>query len=169
MSAQPAIAPTTAPPQRAPRRGSRHGWSPVVVTGYDVGVSAPGPEDGSEAPGVPHPQAGGPRGPIGPDVSHLAPPTRAAAWRRRAAAAAVPVALALALTGLIGGGTADAELADPVAGTATVAPGETLWDLAAATAPEGTDTRDQLGRIVELNGLDGAQIEPWTVILLPAR
>jgi Tfp pilus assembly protein FimV len=93
----------------------------------------------------------------------------ASAWRRRLGAVAVLVLLAFGLTVAIGRVTAGAQLADPVAGTATIAPGETLWDVAADTAPSGSDTRDQLGRIVELNALDGGDVAAWTVVLLPAR
>lgn len=141
-------------------------WRPVVLEG---GEAAARPvEPGDEAAPVAAASAPAVATGAGPDRVDLAPPTRAAAWRRRAGVAAVPVALALGLSVLFGG-TADAGPAEPVAGTATIAPGETLWDVAAATAPDGTDTRDQLGRIVELNGFDGDRVEPWTVVLLPAR
>lgn len=69
----------------------------------------------------------------------------------------------------LGGSRAGAELADPVAGHVVVAPGETLWDVAVATAPAGVDARDQVRRIQELNGLDGADLAVWTVLLIPAR
>lgn len=158
MSAQPVIAPA-----------SHHGrtatsWTPVVLPGGElvtVGSTAPA--------GHAVPSGRAQRDVLTSDRRSLAPATRAAAWRRRAAVAALPAAIALGLTTLLGGGTADAELDDPVAGTVTIEPGQTLWDVAAATAPDGTDTRDQLGRIVELNAFDPDRIEPWTVVLVPAR
>src|SRR6056297_605149 len=85
---------------------------------------------------------------------------------------AVVLAIVLLVTGAIlvlGGGDADAQLADPVAGHVVVSPGETLWDVAVATAPAGVDARDQVRAIQELNGLDGAQLPAWSVLLLPAR
>lgn len=104
------------------------------------------------------------------EVAALRPASRASAWRRRIGAVLVLVLLAFLLTVAIGRVTADAELADPVAGSVTIGPGETLWDVASATVPEGSDVRQQLDAIAQLNGFDGsAPIEPWTVVLLPAR
>lgn len=102
-------------------------------------------------------------------VARLAPGSRASAWRRRLGALTVLVLLAFLLTVGVGRVTAGAQLADPVAGTETLAPGQTLWDLAAASAPSGVDTRDQLARIVELNGFESTGLDAWTVVLLPAR
>lgn len=82
------------------------------------------------------------------------------------------VALVLAVTlavVLLGGGDADAQLADPVAGHVVVEPGQTLWDVAVASAPDDVDARAQVRAIQELNGLDGAEVDAWTVLLLPAR
>ncbi len=104
------------------------------------------------------------------EVAALRPASRASAWRRRFGAVAVLVLLAFLLTVAVGRVTADAGLADPVAGTVTIGPGETLWDVATATAPVGVDVREQLDAIVQLNGFDGTgSVEPWTVVLLPAR
>ncbi|MTV24036.1 hypothetical protein FTX61_01160 [Nitriliruptoraceae bacterium ZYF776] len=99
----------------------------------------------------------------------LAPLDRASAWRRRAGAVLALVVLAFLLTVAIGRVTAGADLADPVAGHHVVQPGESLWEVAAATAPAGTDTRDQLARIVELNGFTSERVDAWTVVLLPVR
>lgn len=80
---------------------------------------------------------------------------------------------ALVLAALVGaavaGDRAGADLADPVAGHVVLAPGETLWDVAVATAPDGVDAREHLARIRELNGLGSGALAPWTVVLLPAR
>lgn len=99
----------------------------------------------------------------------LAPRSRAVYWRRRAVVAAGFVLLVLALTGLFGAGGAEADLQDPVAGHVVVEPGQTLWDVAAATAPGGTDTRAQLAAIIDLNGLRDSAVPAWTVVLLPVR
>lgn len=147
MSAQPTI--DVAPPA-APR------WTPTIV-----------PVTTSERRGRFVPALTTPPTPA--EVASLRPATRASAWRRRIGAVAVLVLLAFLLTVAIGRVTAGAELADPVAGSVTVGPGETLWDVAAATAPAGVDTREQLEAIVDLNGFDGDAVEPWTVILLPDR
>lgn len=147
MSAQPTIDPTATDVPR---------WTPTIV-----------PVTTSErrrrfAPALTSP-------PTAAEVAALRPPTRAAAWRRRAGALLALVLLAFLLTVAVGAVTADAELADPVAGTVTIGPGETLWEVASATAPEGVGVREQLGAIVALNGFDGSALEPWTVVLLPAR
>lgn len=49
----------------------------------------------------------------------------------------------------------------------TIAPGDTLWEVAVAHAPAGTDPRAYLARLRELNGFDGSQVPAWTVVLLP--
>ena len=62
-----------------------------------------------------------------------------------------------------------AGLEDPVAGHVVAAPGDTLWDIAVATAPDGVDARRQLASLRELNGLEGAHLDAWAVVLIPAR
>lgn len=146
MSAQPTIDQQPASP--APR------WSPVIVP---VTTSE---RRGRFALTTP---------PSAAEVARLRPATRASAWRRRAGAVVILALLAFLLTAAIGHVTADAELADPVAATITVAPGETLWDVAAATAPDGVGVREQLAAIEQLNGFDGAVLQPWTVVMIPAR
>lgn len=49
-----------------------------------------------------------------------------------------------------------------------VAPGDTLWRLAEATAP-GSDPRELVDRITRLNGLSGVDVQVGTVLLLPAQ
>jgi hypothetical protein len=88
-------------------------------------------------------------------------------WRRRLAALAVLVVVLIVVAwGRVG---AQADLAERVDGHVVVQPGQTLWDVAAATAPVGVDTREQLAALQELNGLSAADVEAWTVVLLPAR
>jgi hypothetical protein len=93
----------------------------------------------------------------------------AAIWRRRLVAVAALVVFAFLLTVAIGRVGAGAELADPVAGHVVVAPGETLWDVAVATAPPGVDVRQQLAALESLNGFTSSDVGAWTVVLLPAR
>jgi 4-amino-4-deoxy-L-arabinose transferase-like glycosyltransferase len=96
-------------------------------------------------------------------------PSPATFWRRRLIALAMLVALAFLLTVAIGRVGAEAELSDRVAGHVVLQPGQTLWDVAVATAPEGMDVRRQLVDIQELNELKAHEVEAWTVVLLPAR
>lgn len=88
--------------------------------------------------------------------------------RRLTVLGSLVVALFL-LTVVVGGTWAEAELAETVAGHVVVQPGDTLWDIAVATAPDGVDPRDQVARLRALNHLDGAHLDAWAVVLLPAR
>lgn len=96
-------------------------------------------------------------------------PDRMTIIRRRVVALAVLLLAAFLLTVAIGRVGAEAELADPVAGHAVIEPGETLWAIAVDTAPANVDPREQLRAIQDLNGLTSADVEAWTVVLLPAR
>jgi hypothetical protein len=89
--------------------------------------------------------------------------------RRRSVALVVFLLAAFLLTVAIGRVGAEAELADPVAGHAVIEPGQTLWGIAVDTAPADVDPREQLRAIQDLNGLTTAEVEAWTVVLLPAR
>ncbi len=97
------------------------------------------------------------------------PPTRASTWRRRAVAVVLVLTLLLLLAAAVGQVGASADLEDRVSGHVVIEPGETLWDVAVATAPDGVDPRAQLASIRELNGFGGADVDAWTVVLLPAR
>jgi hypothetical protein len=88
--------------------------------------------------------------------------------RRRVTVVALAIVLVFLATVAVGRVTAGAELEDAVAGHAVVRPGETLWDVAVATAPDGVDPRQQLEDLRVLNGLDGG-VEAWTTVLIPAR
>jgi hypothetical protein len=96
-------------------------------------------------------------------------PSRATFWRRRAAAVAVLLVAAFVLTALIGRVGAEAELEEKVAGHVVVQPGESLWDVAVDTAPDGVDPREQLRAVAELNGLESSSLDAWSVVLIPAR
>lgn len=69
----------------------------------------------------------------------------------------------------MGGAGAGADPQQPaIVGNATVEPGQTLWDVAVAHAPDGSDPRAYLRKIRDLNEIDAGSIPPWTVVLLPA-
>ena len=86
--------------------------------------------------------------------------------RRVAALFVLGIAVLLALGA--GSLVADADGPTPVDQTVTVQPGQTLWDVAVAHTPEGTDPRVTLDRIRDLNGLTGEQVPAWTPVVLPA-
>lgn len=57
----------------------------------------------------------------------------------------------------------------PAAGeTVTVAPGDTLWDIAGSRYPDA-DVRQTVYEIEQLNGLSGPAIRPGQHLRLPAR
>lgn len=81
------------------------------------------------------------------------------------------VLLAGFLTGgaLVTGGLATAGTEPGSAATAervTVAPGDTLWSIAEREAP-GTDPRDTVAEILELNHLESSAVQAGSVLLLP--
>jgi hypothetical protein len=71
---------------------------------------------------------------------------------------------------LLGGGTAlGGGQARPLPVTYhQLAPGETLWEVASATAP-GEDPRDVVIRIMELNRLPSAHVVAGTRLAIPVR
>lgn len=84
------------------------------------------------------------------------------------------VLLAALLLGLAGFFNAPAKAADSPADlqetpavTVVVQPGESLWAIAAASAP-GRDTRDVIAEIVQLNNLDGGRVLPGQQLFVPA-
>lgn len=96
-------------------------------------------------------------------------PSPATYWRRRAGVLLVLLVVGLLLVGVVGQVGASADLADRVDGHVVMEPGQTLWEIAVATAPAEVDAREQLARIEELNGVRASDVEAWNVILLPAR
>jgi hypothetical protein len=78
--------------------------------------------------------------------------------------------LAVAVTAavLLGGGAPALAGTDrPVAHErVTVLPGQTLWQIAEQVAP-GSDPRETVQRILDLNGLQTSQVEAGTALLLP--
>jgi hypothetical protein len=97
------------------------------------------------------------------------PASPASTWRRRGTALVIVVALIFLLVAAAGRIAASADLEDRVAGHVVIEPGQTLWDVAVATAPEGSDPRAQLVAIQELNGITAGEVGAWTVVLLPTR
>jgi hypothetical protein len=90
---------------------------------------------------------------------------------RRGRLVATLVLLAGFLAGgvLLAGGLASAGTEPGAAATAQrviVAPGETLWGIAEREAP-GTDPRDTVAEILELNHLQSSAVEAGSVLLLP--
>jgi LysM repeat protein len=91
-------------------------------------------------------------------------------WRFRWALLAAAVAV------LLGVGYAREAAGSPLAGTVTpaaaetvtVAPGDTLWDIASSRYP-GADVRQKVFEIEQLNGLSGPSIEAGQRLRVPAN
>lgn len=60
------------------------------------------------------------------------------------------------------------QLRPPVAVTVTVQPGQSLWGIAGAAAPE-RDPRDVIAEIIQLNDLRGGRIQPGQQLFVPAN
>ena len=126
-----------------------------------------------ESPALPGAGSGdGDRG--GPDDARdlrLVPgrPSPATFWRRRLMLVVGLLFVGLLLLGVFGQVGASADLADRVDGHVIVEPGQTLWDVALMTAPDGVDARAHLAAIEDLNGVRADDVQAWNVILLPAR
>jgi len=77
------------------------------------------------------------------------------------------VAAAVVLTGGMPATAGTDRPTEVTAQRVTVAPGETLWQIAERVAP-GTDPRETVARILDLNGLQTAQVQVGTALLLPS-
>lgn len=66
-------------------------------------------------------------------------------------------------------GTAFAPQPARAGDTVLVQPGDSLWSIARAHTPAGTDTRDTLAAITALNGLSSQAITPGQSLVLPAN
>ena len=106
-------------------------------------------------------------------AARVSPPRTAARLTRRGRLLVTALTLLLLVSAgvvLTGGLPATAGTDRPTAVTAqrvTVAPGETLWQIAERVAP-GTDPRETVARILDLNGLQTAQVQVGTALLLPS-
>lgn len=127
------------------------------------------PASGPGAHPAPAADGGDPTGPRRHLRLVTPPPTRASRWRRRVGAVLVLATLLVLLVAAIGGMGASADLEDRVAGHVVLEPGDTLWGIAVASAPDDVDPRAYLAEIKDLNGFDNSRVDPWTVVLLPAR
>lgn len=80
-----------------------------------------------------------------------------------------PVAVVLAVS-VVSGAPAQAGSAAASDGFSyiTVAPGESLWELAAWVAPQA-DTREVVAAFVDLNQLSSAAVQPGQRLAIPAR
>ena len=102
-----------------------------------------------------------------PAIPVPAPTSRAVYVRRRIAVGLGVLLAALALVLFGQAISAEAGGGAPVTGGhVVVQPGESLWQVAEANAPAGTDVRAYLQDLQDLNGLSG-DVAAWTVVLLP--
>ena len=111
--------------------------------------------------------------PVRSAAATVAPPRPATRLTRRGRLLVTGVVLLVLVAAavLLSGGvpaTAGTDRGAPVtAERVTVAPGETLWQIAQRVAP-GTDPRETVARILDLNGLQTAQVQVGTALLLPS-
>ncbi len=107
--------------------------------------------------------------PLAPTASPPASPAVRVTRRGRLLVTLVLLLMAVAAAVVLTGG------ASALAGTdqptvaherVTVLPGQTLWQIAERSAP-GADPRETVQRILDLNGLQTAQVEAGTALLLP--
>ncbi len=89
-------------------------------------------------------------------------------WSRRLLALGLVVALVTALGMAAGTLVADAQRPVGSAGHHVVEPGQTLLEVAGATAPESIGTRRQLQALREVNALGADPVTAWQVLVLPA-
>lgn len=97
-------------------------------------------------------------------------PPQAVYWRRRIVILLIVVSALLTVGAVVGdgGSSAEAGLSSDVSGQQVVRPGDTLWDIASETAPDGINVHQQLRALRDLNGLRSDQVPAWTIVLLPA-
>ena len=131
--------------------------------------TGPALQRAAAAPAAPAAPTDGPHLRVVPTPARdpLAPTSRLQAWRRRTGVALILSALLVLGAQALAGG--DAVTPVPVSQqTAVVQPGESLWDVARANAPAGTSTADYVEQLRSTNALDGAVVQPWQVLRLPA-
>lgn len=100
-----------------------------------------------------------------PAVDHVPP---ISGWVRRFGPLVVVLmaVVVLVVSGQVGAASDDG--ASAAAAVVVVEPGQTLWDVAVATAGDGVDPRAQLEAIRAANDLSGAALPAWTVLVVPA-
>ena len=113
------------------------------------------------------------RRPVASAATPVSPARHAARLTRRGRLLMTALTLLMLVAAgvvLTGGLPATAGTDRPAAVTAervTVGPGETLWQIAERVAP-GTDPRETVARILDLNGLQTSQVQVGTALLLPS-
>jgi len=103
-----------------------------------------------------------------PEASTVPRTLRRRVRRGRAALVAAALSAVVAVCGA--GAAAGSSAAPPDPGATTrvvVAPGDTLWTLAARHAPEGTDPQAWAVRVVADNGVDAGALVPGSVLNVP--
>jgi len=88
-------------------------------------------------------------------------------WRFRWALLAVAAAVLLGIGYAREAATSPLVSGSTAAETVTVAPGDTLWDIASSRYP-GADVRQKVFEIEQLNGLSGPSIEAGQHLRVPA-
>ena len=88
--------------------------------------------------------------------------------RGRAVFVALGLMLVAALVMLGSRAAADGPVSAVQVERHVVAPGETLWQVAAGITPRGHDVRDTVAELVRLNELPGAALQAGQVIVVPA-
>ena len=94
---------------------------------------------------------------------------RNVALRRRIAALLVIAVVALAVSGLWAMRSEAASDTGPVEATVVVAPGETVWDIAAEYVPPGAHPQAYVAEVLRYNDLTASAVLPGTVLRLPRR
>ena len=78
------------------------------------------------------------------------------------------VGMMIGLTGVFGSAAAGVAPTSPATRTIVIQPGQTLWSIAGQVAP-GTDRRDTIARIVELNALPNSAVSAGERIAVPTH
>jgi hypothetical protein len=89
------------------------------------------------------------------------------ALRRRIAAVVVVALLAVLVSGLWAMRSEASSDAGTVEATVVVAPGETVWDIAAEYTPAGAHPQAYVAQVLRYNDLDASAVLPGTVLRLP--
>ncbi|SDH11162.1 LysM peptidoglycan-binding domain-containing protein [Klenkia brasiliensis] len=149
------LRPQDRPPVPAPVRGLRAAApAPVVPVGVASGDVSPA----------------GVGGPVRLRVDQRPPVPVRLTRRGRLVLGGLGVVTAVAVAALVGpalsGSSAGPELELAGRATVTVHSGDTLWSIARAVAP-GSDPREVVDALQDVNGIQGADLVPGQVLLLP--
>ena len=111
-----------------------------------------------------------PRGPVGRPVARTSGPVRLTR-RGRAVLGGVVLAGGLGLATVVGsvvttGGPAEPGIVLAGESSVVVRPGDTLWSIAESLAPS-SDPRAVVDALQERNGLEGADLVPGQVLVVP--